>query len=62
VLHLRSGDDITIDPRYTGSDPNVVAPIIDYFLNHAESRDTLARSRAAIALVETAAAPIPGGD
>jgi hypothetical protein len=57
VLHLRSGDDITVDPRYTGSDPNVLAPIIEYFLNHPGSRDTLTEPRAAIALVETAAAP-----
>jgi hypothetical protein len=61
VLHLRSGAAITIDPRYTGSDPNALAPIIGFFIDHPEFRDRLLAPDAAIALVETAvAAPSDG--
>jgi hypothetical protein len=61
VLHLRSGAAIKIDPRYTGSDPNALAPIIGFFIDHPEFRDRLLAPDAAIALVETAvAAPSDG--
>jgi hypothetical protein len=61
VLHLRSGAAITIDPRYTASDPNALAPIIGFFIDHPEFRDRLVAPDAAIALVETAvAAPSDG--
>lgn len=56
VLHLRDGRTVTLDPRYTGSDPNVLATIVDYFLRHPADRAALADPRAAIALVESARA------
>jgi hypothetical protein len=55
ALHLVSGGVIVIEPRYTGSDPNVVAPVIDFFLKHPAHRSTLATPEAALALVEQSA-------
>lgn len=52
VLNLRSGGVIVIDPHRIGSDPNVVAPVIDFFLRNPEHRAALATPRAALALAE----------
>ena len=56
VLHLQDSAPVTLDPRYTGSDPNVLAPIVNYFLRHPDDRAALADPRAAIALVESSCA------
>jgi hypothetical protein len=55
ALHLISGGVIVVEPRYTGSDPSIVAPVIDFFLQHPEHRSTLATPEAALALVEQSA-------
>ncbi|WP_188510817.1 hypothetical protein [Conyzicola nivalis] len=52
ALHLRTGGVVEIEPRYTGSDANVVAPVINFFLAHPEHRSTLRTPRAALQLVE----------
>jgi hypothetical protein len=43
---------ITIEPRWLGSDPNVVAPIILHFLEYPTDRPLLAEPTAAIQRVE----------
>lgn len=52
VLNLRSGRGIVVDPRRIGSDPNVVAPVIDFFLENPRHRAVLSTPVAALALVE----------
>ena len=52
VLTLRAGGAIVIGAHHIGSDPNAVAPIIDFFLDHPEHRAVLATPMAALALVE----------
>ncbi|MBF4632864.1 hypothetical protein ITJ38_00420 [Agreia pratensis] len=47
---------ITIEPRWLGSDPNVVAPIIRHFLENPADRPLLAEPGAAIQRVEHALA------
>jgi hypothetical protein len=55
VLHLRPTGVIVITPHYTGSDPNVLAPLINFFLAHPEQRATLATPMAALVVVEAEA-------
>ena len=52
VLQLRPSGAIVIMPHYTGSDPNVLAPLINFFLAHPEHRTALATPMAALVLVE----------
>lgn len=54
-LLLHSGGVIVVDPRWTGSDPNVVSSVVDFYAAHPEHRAALADPRAALALVEESA-------
>ena len=52
VLTRIDGQFYSIEPRWIGSDPNEVAAIITYYLEHPEARGLLTDPRAAVRLVE----------
>ncbi|GAB3604696.1 hypothetical protein GCM10027413_01050 [Conyzicola nivalis] len=52
TLHLRPAGSVVIEPQYIGSDPNVLAPVINFFREHPQHRAALATPRAALELVE----------
>lgn len=54
MLRRSSGTAIVIESRWTGSDPNLVAPIIEHFRANPRDRGTLADPAAALLLVEQA--------
>lgn len=54
-LILVGGGVIEVVPTWTGSDPNVVARVIEFYLAHPEHRAILATPREAVALVEQSA-------
>ncbi len=54
LLKTTSGELIRIAPYWIGSDPNVVAPIVWYFLHNPGQRHLLTDPRAAIQQVEEA--------
>jgi hypothetical protein len=54
VLHSTHSPAVVIEPRWTGSDPNIIAPIVDYYRTHPAERSALADPRAALRLVEAA--------
>jgi hypothetical protein len=56
VLDLTTGGAIILVPHYTGSDPNVMAAVINYYRVHPEERSRLANPRAALDHVEKALA------
>ena len=56
VLSLTTGGTILIAPQYTGSDPNVVAAVLNYYRAHPEHRALLANPRGALDHVEAALA------
>lgn len=56
VLSLRTGGTILIAPQYTGSDPNVVAAVLNYYCAHPEHRALLSSPRTALDHVESALA------
>jgi hypothetical protein len=60
VVTSVDGSAVAIDPRYFGSDPNIVALVINYFVAHPDQRSALVDPKAALALVE--AAQSPAGD
>lgn len=60
VLNLRTGAVLVVDPHRIGSDPNVVAPVVNFFLANPRHRATLATPMAALALVEEHAATTAG--
>ena len=57
VLHSRAGTATSLDGRVLGSDPNLVAPIVEHFRAHPADRSTLGDPAAALALVEAAVSP-----
>ena len=57
VLQLESGGSVTIHGQYLGSDPNLVAAIIEHFRTHADDGDRLANAHDAIRCVEEAQQP-----
>jgi hypothetical protein len=54
VLHARGGAAVAIDPHRLGSDPNLVAAIVEHFRTHPGDRGALAEGIAALARVEDA--------
>lgn len=54
VLTPRGGSPVMLDPHWFGSDPNLVAPVVEHFRVHPEDRAALVDGRAAIRLVEDA--------
>jgi hypothetical protein len=60
ALHLSTGGVIEVEPRFTASDPNVVAPVINFYLQHPEHRGILSTPEAALALVEESARAVAG--
>lgn len=56
AITTASGSAVIIEPRWLGSDPNEVAAIASYFLQHPEQRSLLGDPLAAIAHVEKIAA------
>jgi hypothetical protein len=59
-LRLRTGGVMLIEPRFMGSDANVVAPVITFFLQHPEHRGILSTPEAALELVEENARAVAG--
>jgi hypothetical protein len=59
-LRLRTGGVMLIEPRFTGSDANVVAPVINFFLQHPEHRGILSTPESALELVEENARAVAG--
>jgi hypothetical protein len=55
MLHPRSGPSIFIGSQYVASDPHVLVPVINFFVEHPEHRAVLATPMAALALVEQTA-------
>jgi len=53
-LRFANSGPVSVPSPLLGSDPNVVAAIIEYFRMHAEQREALASSRTAILAVEAA--------
>jgi hypothetical protein len=60
ALHLSTGGVMELEPRFTASDPNVVAPVINFFLQHPEHRGILSTPEAALELVEENARAVAG--
>jgi hypothetical protein len=60
VLHLSDSGTIVLEPAYIGSDPNVLAAVIDFFVEHPEHRGMLATPEAALRLVEETARSVAG--
>jgi hypothetical protein len=56
VLTLSTGGSIILAPHFLGSDPNVVAAVINYYRAHPEQRPLLSDPHAALDHVEEALA------
>lgn len=56
VIHRTGMSALVIEPRWTGSDPNLVALIVTHYLEHPEDRGLLGDAEAAVRRVEGAAA------
>jgi len=56
AITVTGGSVLALHAHEIGSDPNVVAAIIDHFLTHPEDREALSNARQAIRLVEAALA------
>jgi hypothetical protein len=54
VVTPRDGSPVLLDAHWSGSDPNLVAPIVEHFRTRAADRPALTDGRAAIRLVEEA--------
>ena len=53
VLQPRAAAPIVVEPRWTGSDPNLVAAIVGHYLASPADRPLLAHPRDAVRRVET---------